>query len=126
MKIILIIIGTISLAIGIIGIIVPGLPTTTFLLISSACYIRSSEKMYKWLINHRILGKFIRDYRLYKAMPLKSKVIALISMWTMITTSILFFIESDIIKIIVFLCGVVGTVIILSVRTLTKEMKEYT
>ncbi|MDZ7762831.1 MAG: YbaN family protein [Melioribacteraceae bacterium] len=126
MKLILIIIGTLSLVIGAIGIIIPGLPTTTFLLIASACYIRSSERMYKWLINHRIFGKFIRDYRLYKAMPLKSKVIALISMWSMITTSILFFIESDIIKVIVFSCGVIGTVIILSVRTLNEEMKEYT
>ena len=56
LKTALVIAGTILLAIGAIGIVVPGLPTTTFLLIPAACYVRSCQRLYTWLINHRILG----------------------------------------------------------------------
>lgn len=122
MKILLVIIGSLSLVVGTIGIVVPGLPTTTFLLISAACYVRSSEKLYNWLIDHKIFGKFIRDYRLYKGMPFKSKVIALLSMWSMMSISILFFIENIVIKIIVVFCGIIGTAVILYVRTINGSL----
>ena len=118
LKIPLIILGTISLVIGVVGIVVPGLPTTTFLLISAACYIRSSEKLYNWLIDHKVLGKFIQDYQLYKAIPRKSKIIAFFSMWIMISISIIFFIDKLLIDIIVGLCGIIGTLVLLKVKTL--------
>lgn len=118
MKILLIIIGSLSLVVGAIGIIVPGLPTTTFLLISAACYVRSSEKLYNWLLEHKIFGKFIRDYRINKGMPFKSKVIALLSMWSMMSISIFFFIDNTVIKIIVVICGLIGTAVILYVKTI--------
>lgn len=121
-KIVLIFLGTLSLAIGIIGIVVPGLPTTSFLLISAACYVRSSDRMYNWLLNHKVLGKFIKDYRQHKAMPFKSKIIALVSMWFMMSISTIFFIQSNTIRVIVLLCGVIGTVVILRVKTLDEKM----
>lgn len=117
-KALLIIIGTLSLIVGIIGIFVPGLPTTVFLLITSACYVRSSEKLYNWLINHKIYGKFIRDYEQHRAMPRKSKIFALSMMWSMISLSVFVFIEVLYVKLIVTAAGLIGTIVILSIKTL--------
>jgi uncharacterized membrane protein YbaN (DUF454 family) len=118
-KILFISLGSLSLAIGVIGIVVPGLPTTTFLLIAAALYFKSSEKLYNWLLNHKILGKFIKDYQTHRAMPLKSKIIALLSMWTAVLTSIFFFIHIQPVKLVMLLCALIGTIIILRVKTLT-------
>ncbi|MCF8259910.1 MAG: YbaN family protein [Melioribacteraceae bacterium] len=123
MKYLLIFLGTLSLGIGIIGIIVPGLPTTVFLLITAACYFRSSERLYNWLIHHKVYGKFIRDYREHKAMPRKAKISALIMMWAMISLSTIFFIKIMWVQIVVVVCGLIGTIVILSVKTLKYEME---
>lgn len=80
-KVVLIIVGTISLAIGIVGIFLPILPTTPFLLLSAACYAAGSEKFYVWLINNRIFGNYIRNYREGKGIDLKLKILSIASMW---------------------------------------------
>jgi len=82
--------GTIFLALGIIGIVFPILPTTPFLLLSAACYVRSSEKAYNWLIHNKLFGKIIRDYREGRGLPIKIKVITIILLWITIFISILF------------------------------------
>jgi hypothetical protein len=82
--------GTISLALGIIGMVFPILPTTPFLLLSAACYVRSSEKAYNWLIHNKIFGKIIRDYREGKGLPIKLKLITIILLWITILISIFF------------------------------------
>ena len=81
MKYLLIILGSLSLALGIIGIILPVLPTTPFLLLAAALYIRSSEKLYLWLINQKYLGTYIRNFREYKAIPLRAKIISISLIW---------------------------------------------
>lgn len=113
--------GSVSLSLGVLGIFVPGLPTTVFLLGAAACYVRSSDKMYDWLLRHRILGTYINNYRKHRAMPLKSKINALVMMWTMIGLSAGIFIENVTVKIIVVFAGIIGTVAILMVKTLRKE-----
>jgi uncharacterized membrane protein YbaN (DUF454 family) len=120
-RFLLITLGTLSLALGVIGIVVPGLPTTIFLLGAAACYVRSSERLYNWMLQHKVLGAYISNYRKYKAMPLKSKIIALIMMWTMISISVFFFIKSFTVQIIVIVSGIIGTIVILMVKTLRKE-----
>ena len=80
-KLIFLTIGLICLVLGILGYILPGLPGTIFLIISVACFIRSSEKLYKFVINNRIFGKLIRDYRESKAMPKKAKIISISMIW---------------------------------------------
>jgi len=69
----LIIAGTISTAIGIIGIFVPILPTTPFLLLAAACYLRSSPRFYHWLVNNRFFGIYVRNYLQGRGMPLKKR-----------------------------------------------------
>ena len=72
-KVFLISIGTFFVGVGIVGIFVPILPTTPFLLIAAALYARSSKKFYNWLINNKIFGRFIKNYRAGKGIPLKIK-----------------------------------------------------
>jgi uncharacterized protein len=79
--------GTFSLALGAIGVFLPILPTTPFLLLSAACYMRSSERMHKWLLNNRWFGNYIRNYQEGKGIPLKTKVLAMIVLWVAILYS---------------------------------------
>ena len=74
LKWILITAGTIFIGIGIIGIFIPILPTTPFLLLAAACYARSSTRFYDWLINNKLIGAYIKNYREGRGIPLKIKV----------------------------------------------------
>ena len=123
-KALFIILGTISLAIGIVGIVVPGLPTTTFLLLTAALYVRSSEKLYNWLLNHKLLGKYIIEYRKHKAISKGTKVYAISVMWIMILISAYFFIDPTYLRIIVLSCGIIGTIVVLRVPTRKDEPAE--
>ncbi len=82
MKLILASLGTIALVLGVIGIFVPLLPTTPFLLLAAALWVRSSPRLYAWLLSHRVFGQYIRDYREHRAVPLSVKIISLTLMWT--------------------------------------------
>ena len=81
MKVVLTILGVLSLGLGVAGIFVPLLPTTPLLLLSAWCFVHSSERLYEWLINHRILGKYIRNFREHKAIPLHVKVVSVGLTW---------------------------------------------
>ncbi|MBN2159910.1 MAG: YbaN family protein [Spirochaetes bacterium] len=86
---ILIFFGLVSLAAGIIGIFVPVLPTTPFLLLAAALFIRSSDRLYRWLISNRLLGGYIRDFRERGGMTAGAKLSAIALMWGMIALSAL-------------------------------------
>lgn len=81
MRVFLVFAGTLSLVLGIIGIFVPLLPTTPFLLLSAAAYFKSSPRLYAWLMNHPQLGPYIRNFRENKAIPLRAKVISVALLW---------------------------------------------
>ena len=123
-KIFLISAGCISLTTGIIGIFLPILPTTPFLLLSAACFIRSSKNLYLWLINHKILGIYIKNYIEYKAITKKSKIISISLLWFCIINSALFFVKSLWIKIILFIIAICVTIHILKFNTLNHEISE--
>lgn len=75
------IIGSVSLALGIMGIFLPVLPTTPFLLLSAALYMRSSQKLYDWLMSHKHLGPYIKNFREHKALPLRVKIVSVTMVW---------------------------------------------
>jgi uncharacterized membrane protein YbaN (DUF454 family) len=79
--------GTISLALGAIGVVVPLLPTTPFLLLATACYLRSSDRMHSWLINNKWFGSYIKNYQEGKGIPLKTKILAVSFLWITIIIS---------------------------------------
>jgi uncharacterized protein len=111
LKFLYIVLGTISLCIGIVGIVVPGLPTTPFLLLTAALYIKGSDRLYHILISNKITGPYITNYRSKKGMTLKLKLRSISLMWIMISISCIFFIEPASIKLIVIAAGCIGTVV---------------
>jgi hypothetical protein len=80
--------GSISLLLGIIGIFVPVLPTTPFLLLASACFLRGSERMHRWLLSHGRLGKYIRDFEAGRGIPARAKVVAIAMLWISIAFAV--------------------------------------
>ncbi len=79
--------GTICVVLGAIGIVLPILPTTPFLLAAAACYYKSSERMHKWLLNNKWLGEYISNYVEGKGLTKKTKITALTVLWITISLS---------------------------------------
>jgi uncharacterized membrane protein YbaN (DUF454 family) len=99
--------GTIVLVIGAVGVVVPVLPTTPFLLLSAACYMRGSERLHSWMLNNRVFGTFIRDYREGKGIAFRNKLLTLVLLWFTISFSVLFVIEMPLLKGLLFLIAFV-------------------
>jgi uncharacterized membrane protein YbaN (DUF454 family) len=89
----LVIAGMISLGLGAIGIFIPILPTTPFLLLSAACFMRSSERLHNWLINNRWFGDYIRNYKEGRGIPKKTKIISISLLWLSILYSSFFVVD---------------------------------
>lgn len=87
MRILLIVIGWICVVIGAVALVVPVVPTTPFLLIAAACFAKSSPRFYKWLLEHRLFGPFIRNYREKGGITRRQKAIALLTFWPAILIS---------------------------------------
>jgi uncharacterized protein len=100
--------GTVSLALGAIGIILPILPTTPFLLLAAACYLRSSTRLHKWLINNRWFGEYIKNYQAGRGIPMKTKLIGLVTLWIAILYSTFFVVNELMIAQIVLLVIAAG------------------
>ncbi|MDA8236196.1 MAG: YbaN family protein [Clostridia bacterium] len=83
-KLVFITAGSIFVALGVLGMVLPLIPTTPFLLLGAACYARSSEKFYNWLVNHKCFGKFIKNYFEGKGISLKGKVLSVSLLWVSI------------------------------------------
>lgn len=81
MKIFLAILGGVAFVLGVVGIFVPLLPTTPFLLLAAALWVRSSQRLYEWLLTHRCFGEYIRNFRENNAIPLRAKVVSITLMW---------------------------------------------
>jgi len=73
--------GSIALALGVIGIFVPLLPTTPFLLLASACYLRGSARLHRWLLSHGRLGAYIRAFEEGRGIPRRAKIVAIGLLW---------------------------------------------
>lgn len=110
--------GTFFLACGIIGIFLPILPTTPFLLLAAACYARSSKRFYNWLLNNKWFGNYIKNYREGKGVPLKVKILSISFLWITIIFSAVFVVTILFVRVILILIAVAVTIHILSIRTL--------
>jgi hypothetical protein len=118
---ILIAAGSVCVGLGIIGIVVPGMPSTVFFLIAAACYVRSSERLYNKLLNNQAVGRHIRNFREKRAMPMRAKVLALAMGWTAILLSTALAIQATPLRVFMILLGIIMTAVILSVKTLKPE-----
>ena len=110
--------GTIALVLGIVGIIMPVLPTTPFLLLAAICYWRGSKRLYNALLGNRFVGSYIRNYLEGRGMSLKMKIWTLSLLWIAIVCSALLVTNSLIIRIILAVVLVGVTVHILLIKTI--------
>lgn len=115
--------GILALLLGAMGVVIPVLPTTPFLLLSAALLMRSSPRLYLWLTGNRLFGPFIHNYRLYRAVPLRSKVSGLIFLWLMLGSSAVFAVHSWWLRALLLVVGVLVSRHILRLKTLTAEMR---
>lgn len=124
LKMLYLFLGTISLALGLIGIVVPGLPTTPFLLLTAGLWLKGSTRFYNWLIRNKYLGPYITNWNKNKGLTRSAKIKAIIFQWIMITISIIWGIEKDYIRGIVLLAGLIGTYVLIFILPTIKTMKE--
>ena len=116
--------GTVFTAIGIIGIFVPILPTTPFLLLAAACYLRSSRRLYNWLLNNRFFGAYVRNYLHGRGMPRKVKIATIFLLWIAIACSIIFAVQALIIRVILLIIAAGVTVHIILIKTTPKDQSQ--
>lgn len=87
-KILYNVLGTFFVGLGVAGIFLPLVPTTPFLLLASACYVRGSKRLHDWLMNHRYLGTYIKNIKERRGMPMRAKLITIGFLWVSIGFSI--------------------------------------
>ena len=120
MRIFYLVLGCVSVVLGTIGIFVPGLPTTPFVLLASWCFYRSSPRLQAWLLQS-CLGKYIREYRDKGGLSMRTRVYIILLMATMVAISTIFFISSMPIRIIVWTAGLIGCLVVGFVVPKAKE-----
>lgn len=74
--------GALAVLLGILGLFLPLLPTTPFLLLASWCFARGSERLHRWLLSHRVFGEYLRNFEAGRGIPLKAKIVATLMLWT--------------------------------------------
>ena len=118
MKYLLAGIGLISLCLGVVGIFLPVLPTTPFLLLSAALFLKSSRPLYDWLMNHPELGPYIRNFMEHKAIPLRIKIISVSMVWITLLNCAVFVAEHWAFRLFFIALAAAITAHILSYKTL--------
>ena len=123
MKILLNVIGCIAVVLAILGIFLPLLPTTPFLLLASACFVRGSERMHRWLRNHRLFGEYLRNFEDNRALPLRGKIVTLVLLWLSMAYSI-YLVKSLLLRLMLLAIAASVTVMILRMKTLETRTSE--
>lgn len=110
--------GFLFVIIGVVGIFLPILPTTPFLLLAAACFARSSNRFYSWLVNNRLFGTYIKSYRENKAIPLKVKLFTVLFLWIVMLITVIFAVEILWIKVILILIAILVTLHVFTIHSL--------
>jgi uncharacterized protein len=109
--------GSVSLLLGVIGIVLPGLPTTPFILLAAACYARASPRLHQWLLNHRWLGPPLRDWERNRSLTRRTKTVAVLSMLVMVGFSIWTLRGRLALQLVLLVTGVIGALVVLRIPT---------
>ncbi|KRQ87691.1 Inner membrane protein YbaN [Caloramator mitchellensis] len=113
--------GLIFVVLGFIGIFLPILPTTPFLLLAAAIFLRTSDKLYTWLINNKYLGEYIKNYQEKKVIPRRVKVIGILILWSSIIYSYIFIVKHVFLQIVLIIVAIFVSYHILSLKTQEKD-----
>ena len=114
-KAVLVAAGSLCLALAVLGVFLPLLPTTPFLLLASACYVRSSERLHGWLMENRLLGGYIRNFKERRGIPLRARVTTVLLLWLPLAYSI-YRLDLLWLELLLLLMGVTWSVLILRMR----------
>ena len=106
--------GLVFLGVGVLGYILPGLPGTIFLIVAAALFVRSSDRLYAFVVHNRLFGRQVKGFLETGAMPRKAKVMALLSMWGFSLASVVFAPYGWLFDGAILLLAIVGTVYIVS------------
>ena len=117
-------VGTILVTLGVIGIFLPLLPTTPFLLAAAACYARGSKRFYTWLLNNKWFGEYIRNYREGKGVPMRVKIISLSLLWLTIGFSAFSVVPLLIGKVILIMIAIAVSLHLILLPTLKKTEQQ--
>lgn len=109
--------GIILVLIGVVGIFLPLLPTTIFLILASACFVKSSPKANEWLRNHKILGVYIKNYQEKSGLTLKSKILSVTFLWISISVSGLLLTDEFYIRMVLLAIAIGVSIHLISVKT---------
>jgi uncharacterized membrane protein YbaN (DUF454 family) len=109
--------GSISLVLGLIGVVLPGLPTTPFVLLAAACYAKASPRLHGWLLNHRFMGPMIRDWETHRSLTRRTKTVAQVSMVLMVGLSAWSFRTQPLVLGVLLIAAVIGVVVVARIPT---------
>ena len=112
-----IVLGTISLVLGTLGIFLPLLPTTPFYLLTAWLYMRGSEKMYRKVMSNKYFGTIVRDFQEDKSISLKTKVVVVSMLWGTILLSVFFAVSECWVRCLLIAIAIGVTIHVLSFRT---------
>jgi hypothetical protein len=116
-KAVLIAAGSLCLALAVLGVFLPLLPATPFLLLASACYVRSSERLHRWLMGNRVLGTYIRNFQERRGIPLRAKLVTVFLLWLSLLYSI-YRLDLPLLELLLLAMGLTSSALILRMKTL--------
>ncbi len=114
-KALLVVAGSICIVLAVLGVFLPLLPTTPFLLLASACYVRSSERLHGWLMGNRLLGGYIRNFKERRGVPLRAKVTMVVLLWLPLLYSV-YRLDIFWLEVLLVLMGMTWSVIIFRMK----------
>lgn len=109
--------GTVSLVLGLIGVVLPGLPTTPFVLLAAACYAKASPRLHAWLVHHRFLGPMVRDWETHRSLTRRTKTLAITSMLVMVGFSAWIFHEQTWLLVSLLAGALIGVIVVACIPT---------
>ena len=109
--------GSLCIVLAVLGVFLPLLPTTPFLLLASACYVRSSERLHGWLMGNRLLGGYIRNFKERRGLPLRAKVTTVVLLWLPLLYSV-YRLDLLWLEALLVLMGLIWSVLIFRMKTL--------
>ncbi len=114
--------GMLCVGLGAVGIVLPLLPTTPFLLLAAACFVRSSDRLYHWLTSHRVFGSYIRNYREHHGMTARARVLTLVVLWAGVGYAVVGVARSLPLRLVLLVIAVSVTVYLLRLKTVTRDV----
>ena len=114
------IVGSLALAAGVLGVFLPILPTTPFVLLAAWCFLRSSDKLYAWVIDNETFGPTVKNYQEGKGITQKTRIKAIVMMWATISISVYFFVSNLYVIAVMYLIAISVSLYLYRLPTITE------